>query len=211
MEINNTFYRLPKAETFTAWREQAPDGFRYAVKANRYLTQAKKLKDCEEPLQRMMKAFGHLGDRLGPVLYQLPPHFELNLERLERFLAIAAHGVANVFEFRDPSWYTDKVFALLDLHGAGFCIHDMPGSVTPRMAVGGLTYLRFHGGVGKYRGRYPEERLLDHADWIARESRKGRPVWAYFNNDPEAHAIQDALNLRTMVAQALGTGSGDER
>lgn len=203
VEINNSFYRLPRAETFDAWREQAPPGFRYAVKANRFVTQAKKLKDCAEPLARMMPPFRHLRETLGPVLYQLPPRFKLNLERLESFLEIAPKDVVNVFEFREPSWYTDTVFEVLDRHGASFCAHDMPGSVSPRLAVGRVAYLRFHGGLSKYYGRYPDDRLLEWADWIAQQARSGRAVWAYFNNDPEAHAIADAQTLRAMVRQAL--------
>jgi uncharacterized protein YecE (DUF72 family) len=203
VEINNSFYRLPKAETFDAWREQAPPRFRYAVKANRFLTQAKKLKECAEPLQRMMSPLRHLGETLGPVLYQLPPRFKVNLERLESFLAITPLDPISVFEFRDPSWYTDAVFALLDRYGASFCAHDMPGSASERLAVGRVAYLRFHGGIGKYWGRYRDEQLLEWADWIAEQACAGRPVWAYFNNDPEAHAIADAQTLRAMVRQAL--------
>jgi len=203
VEINNSFYRLPKAETFDAWREQAPPGFRYAVKANRYLTQAKKLKECEAPLARMMPPFRHLGETLGPILYQLPPRFRLNLERLETFLGLVPKDVVNVFEFRDKSWYVPETLALLDRHGASFCAHDMPGSASPREAVGPIAYVRFHGGEGKYWGRYSDECLLDWTDWMVAQARSGRPVWAYFNNDAEAHAIHDALTLKAMVRQAI--------
>ena len=203
VEINNSFYRLPKPATFDGWREQAPPGFRYAVKANRFLTQAKKLKDCEEPLERMMAPFRHLSETLGPVLYQLPPRFRLNLERLERFLEIVPRDVVNVFEFREPSWHDDAVFTLLERYGASFCAHDMPGCVSPRLAVGPIAYVRFHGGIGKYWGRYPDERLLEWTDWMVEQAKAGREVWAYFNNDPEAHAIHDAQTLRAMVRQSL--------
>jgi len=203
VEINTSFYRLPKAETFDAWREQAPAGFCYAVKANRFLTQAKKLKDCEEPLARMFVPFRHLQHTLGPVLYQLPPRFRANLERLEGFLQLLPEGVTHVFEFREPSWYSDEVFELLDRHGASFCAHDMPGSRSPRVAVGPIAYIRFHGGISKYWGRYSDEALLGWTDWIARQAREGRAGWAYFNNDPDAHAIHDAQTLRAMVRQAL--------
>jgi uncharacterized protein YecE (DUF72 family) len=202
VEINNSFYRLPPPGTFAGWREQAPPDFRYAVKANRFITQAKKLKDCEEPLTRMMAAVEPLGDRLGPMLYQLPPRFKVNLERLECFLQLLPGEIDNVFEFREPSWYCDEVYALLDRYGASFCAHDMPGSASPRLAIGPVAYIRFHGGLGKYWGRYADERLLDWADWMAAQSREGRSVWAYFNNDPEAHAIHDAQTLRAMVRQA---------
>jgi uncharacterized protein YecE (DUF72 family) len=203
VEINNSFYRLPKAETFDKWGDQAPEGFCYAVKANRFLTQAKKLKDCAEPLQRMMTPFRHLGDRLGPILYQLPPRFKVNLERLEDFLQLVPKDVVNVFEFREKSWLTEEMLALLDRYGASFCVHDMQGSATPRWAAGPIAYVRFHGGEGKYWGRYSDEGLLDWTDWMVEQARSGRNVWAYFNNDLEAHAIHDAQTLRAMVAQAM--------
>jgi len=203
VEINNSFYRLPKAETFEKWRAQAPPGFCYAVKANRFLTQAKKLKDCAEPLARMMAPFRALDDRLGPILYQLPPRFRINLERLEEFLRMAPKDVANVFEFREKSWYTEEAFELLDRHGASLCVHDMPGSASERRAVGPVAYVRFHGCGGKYWGRYPDETLLGWADWIVEQARGGRPVWCYFNNDIDAHAIHDAQTLKAMVAQSI--------
>ena len=202
VEINNSFYRLPKSETFDAWRLQAPAGFTYAVKANRFLTQAKKLKDCEEPLARMMAPVRHLQDALGPVLYQLPPRFRLNLDRLERFLGLLPKDVTNVFEFRDTSWYVDDVFALLDRYGASFCAHDMVGLAAPRIATGTAAYIRFHGGEGKYWGRYSDRLLLDWADWILDQARQQRTVWIYFNNDIDGHAIADGLTLKAMVAQS---------
>jgi uncharacterized protein YecE (DUF72 family) len=203
VEINNSFYRLPKAETFDAWRDQAPVGFCYAVKANRFLTQAKKLKDCEEPVARMMAPVRHLGDTLGPILYQLPPRFRRNLDRLETFLELLPSDIVHVFEFRERSWLTDDMLALLERHGASFCAHDMPDLATERWAVGPLAYVRFHGGSGKYWGRYTDKALLGWADWMVAQARSGRPVWAYFNNDTEAAAIHDALTLKAMVAQAV--------
>ena len=204
VEINNSFYRLPSVETFAKWRDQAPPGFCYAVKANRFLTQAKKLKDCAEPLERMLVAVRQLGSTLGPILYQLPPRFRINLERLAEFLALLPQDLTHVFEFRETSWLTDEMLALLDANGASFCAHDMPGSATRRWAAGPIAYVRFHGGEGKYWGRYSDERLLSWSDWIVAQSHAGRAVWAYFNNDIHAHAIQDALTLRAMVAQAAG-------
>lgn len=205
VEINNSFYRLPKPETFDTWRDQAPPDFRYAIKANRFLTQAKKLKDCEEPLERMMSPFRHLGETLGPVLYQLPPRFRINVDRLESFLALVPKDVLNIFEFRDNSWYDDAVFALLDRYGASFCAHDMPELASPRLAVGPAAYVRFHGGAGKYWGRYDEAVLLGWTDWIAEQAHAGRTVWAYFNNDIDVAATEDALTLKAMLSQ-IGDG-----
>ncbi len=214
VEINNSFYRLPTPETFAAWRAQAPEGFCYAVKANRYLTQARKLKDCEEPMARMMASVAALDPALGLLLYQLPPRFKVNLERLEAFLAIVPEGHANVFEFRDPSWHCDAVFALLERRGASLCVHDMPGPASPRVAVGPVAYVRFHGTAGKYVGRYSDEALHDWTDWIAAEAHGGRTVWAYFNNDIHGHAIDDALALKAMIGPGAASnprrdGSGD--
>ena len=202
VEINNSFYRLPNATTFDSWREQAPTGFCYAVKANRFITQAKKLKDCEGPLARMLPPTRRLGSRLGPILYQLPPNLGLNLERLETFLTLLPSDLQHVFEFRHKSWYIDAVRELLDQHGAGFVTHDFPAVTSPRWATGRTAYVRFHGGVGKYYGRYGDSRLIEWADWLVGQRRAGRSVWAFFNNDGEAAAIQDALTLKAMLRQA---------
>ena len=207
VEINNSFYHLPKPETFDKWRAQAPPGFCYAVKANRYLTQAKKLLDCEEPMERTMAAVRNLGDRLGPMLYQLPPSMSINLERLESFLQILSHDVTSVFEFRNKSWYEPATYALLDRYGAGFVVHDMKGSATERIAVGPAVYVRFHGGVGKYWGRYSDDTLLSWTDWLLDQSKQGRICWCYFNNDIHGHAIEDARTLRSMVGQMIGSAA----
>lgn len=201
VEINNSFYHLPKPTTFEKWRSQAPPGFCYAVKANRYLTQAKKLKDCSEPLERMMGAVRHLGDRLGPMLYQLPPSMTINLERLESFLRLLPAHVTSVFEFRERSWYVPATYALLERYGASFCVHDMAGSITERVAVGPIVYVRFHGGEGKYWGRYSDEGLLSWTDWLISEANGGRTCWCFFNNDIHGHAIEDARTLKSMVGQ----------
>lgn len=203
VEINNSFYRLPKAETFDKWREQAPPGFVYTVKANRYLTQAKKLKDCAEPVAQMMPPVRHLGETLGPILYQLPPNLRINLARLEEFLTLLPRDLTHVFEFRDPSWYVSQTLALLERYGASFCCHDMAGSASERWAVGPVAYVRFHDASGKYWGRYSDDTLPGWSDWMKTQAEAGRTVWAYFNNDVHAHAIHDALTLKSMMRRAL--------
>jgi uncharacterized protein YecE (DUF72 family) len=203
VELNTSFYRLPKAETFAKWRDQAPPGFRYAVKAPRFITHMKKLKECAEPVRDFVERARNLGEALGPLLYQLPPRFAFDRGRAESFLALLPPDLHHVLEFRETSWITADVLALLAAHGVGFCVHDMAGSTTPFWSSGPLAYIRFHGGEGKYWGRYPDERLLAATDWMVDQARAGRDVWAYFNNDIHAHAIDDALTLRAMVAQAM--------
>ena len=201
VEINSSFYHLPKPSTFEKWRDQAPSGFCYAIKANRFITQAKKLLDCEEPMERMMSATRHLGGRLGPMLYQLPPSLKLDLKRLQAFLPLLPKDVTSIFEFRHKSWYAPEIFELLDRHGIGFCVHDMRGSASERIATGKAAYIRFHGGVGKYWGRYSDDRLMSWAEWMVKQKRSGRSVWAYFNNDIHGHALDDAQTLRSMTGQ----------
>jgi uncharacterized protein YecE (DUF72 family) len=201
VEINASFYRVPKAETFDGWRNKAPEGFCYAVKVNRFITHLKKLVGVEDTLSDFVTLARRLGPALGPLLYQLPPSLKLDLERLEAFLRLIPADLANVFEFRDKSWYVPELYALLDRHGASFCVHDMPGSASQRIAVGPSAYIRFHGAEGKYWGRYSDESLLSWTDWLAGQARHGRSCWCFFNNDIHGHAIEDARTLKAMVRQ----------
>ncbi|TMJ13456.1 MAG: DUF72 domain-containing protein [Alphaproteobacteria bacterium] len=203
VELNTSFYHLPKPDTFTKWRDQAPDGFRYAVKAPRFITHMKKLKDCAEPVDEFLSRARNLGETIGPILYQLPPRWICNVARLEEFAAHLPRDLTHVFEFREKSWLSEEVLAFLDARGFSFCVHDMPGSATERWASGPIAYVRFHGGEGKYWGRYSDEGLLSWTDWLVGQANSGRDVWCYFNNDMFGHAIHDALTLRAMVAQAL--------
>ena len=217
VEINNSFYRLPPANTFAKWREQASPRqrrglrpgsshgrrFIYAVKASRFLTHMKKLKDPEDPLFRFFENARQLGPTLGPVLYQLPPGWTLDLDRLEHFLRALPRGYRHTVEFRETSWYDDRVYALLEKHHVALCLHDMQGSATQRMVVGPFIYVRFHHGTSKYTGRYADERLDEWADWLADASAGGSDVFAYFNNDSGGHAPRDAVRLRDRIHERL--------
>ena len=199
VEINNSFYRVPEQSTFAKWRDQAPPGFRYAVKANRFLTHNKKLKDIGEPLGEFIARARALGATLGPILYQLPPRWRFNGERLREFAALLPRDLPHVLEFREPSWMEPDAMALLGELGLSFCTHDMIGMAVPRVATGSVAYVRFHGAGGKYWGRYDEQVLRGWAEWIVMEAAGGREVWAFFNNDIHADAIADALALATLV------------
>ena len=200
VEINASFYRLPLASTFDKWREQAPPGFRYAVKVNRFITHLKKLLDCEEATDQFIALARPLGPALGPLLYQLPPSLHKNLERLDAFLSRLPTDLEHVVEFRHRSWYDEDVLALLDRHGAGFVTHDLVGLKSPRWASGRTAYVRLHGTGGKYRGRYSDEQMDDWAEWLNNQRELGRSAWAYFNNDIGGDAIEDARNLKRQLA-----------
>ena len=199
VEINNTFYRLPEAETFARWRERAPMRFLFAVKASRFLTHMKKLKDPEEPIDRLFTRMRALGRHLGPVLYQLPPGWKVDRGRLEHFLQALPTDVKHVVEFREPSWYADDISALLERYGIARCLHDMKGSATGRERVGPFIYVRFHGASGTYSGAYPADRLERWAEWLDEQRRAGIDGYAYFNNDIGGHAPRDAVTLRTFM------------
>ena len=196
VEINNSFYRLPEAGTFAKWRDQAPRRFLYAVKASRFLTHMKKLKDPEEPIARFFDRAKHLGSHLGPVLYQLPPHWPVNLPRFEHFLAELPRGVRHTVEFRETSWYNERVYELLRRYKVAMCLHDMDGSASERILVGPFVYVRFHHGTTKYGGRYSDARLDDWAGWLFEHAGEGFDVFVYFNNDAGGHAPCDAVRLR---------------
>jgi uncharacterized protein YecE (DUF72 family) len=201
VEINNTFYRLPEKHTFVEWEKRAPEGFLYAVKASRFLTHMKKLKDPVEPLGRLFSRARALGRTFGPVLYQLPPNWAVDIPRLAEFLRNLPRRRRHAIEFRDPSWYCDEVYALLIRYGVALCLHDMAGSATGRIAIGPFVYVRFH-GPRKYNGRYDDRVIEEWAAWIAAQISDGRPAFAYFNNDIGGHAPRDAARLRQRIAIA---------
>jgi uncharacterized protein YecE (DUF72 family) len=197
VEINNSFYRLPELETFRQWRRRAPSSFLYAVKASRYLTHMKKLKEPAAPLARFFSRARGLGKHLGPVLYQLPPHWGRNLERLEDFLRQLPKGRRHAVEFRDASWYVDETMVLLNKYRAALCVHDMAGSATGQCEAGPFVYLRMH-GPERYGGAYPDDVLQRWAEWCVDRHRRGASVYAYFNNDIDGHAPRDAVRFRSI-------------
>src|SRR3954454_20713328 len=164
VEINASFYRVPPESTFQGWREKAPAGFRYAVKVNRFVTHMKKLLDCEAEVDRFIALARPLEEKLGPLLYQLPPSLHKNVERLDSFLARLPKDLEQVVEFRHKSWYDEEILLLLDRHGVGFVTHNLKGFVSLRWTSGRTAYVRFHGAAVKFHGRYADEALLDWTD-----------------------------------------------
>jgi uncharacterized protein YecE (DUF72 family) len=222
VEINNTFYRLPESAVFAAWREQAPAAFLFAIKASRFITHLKRLRDPEEPVTRLFERACQLQAHLGPVLYQLPERFHCDLSRLDDFLAVlprtlgeingtpADHVIRHVFEFRHPSWYVGETQAVLRAHGAVMCLHDKAGSAVLEPMDTPFVYVRFHGPGGRYFGRYDRPRLQQWAAQLAEQWRAGRDVFAYFNNDPDGMAVRNAQELRALMIAAI-EGRGRRR
>lgn len=204
VEIDGSFYRLPKRETFAAWRDAVPAGFRFAVKATRYVTHMKKLKDPEDSMRRSLAAFEGLGDKLGPVLFQLPPRWRMDLGRLEAFLQALPRRRGYAFEFRNESWFDPRVYALLERHGAAFCIYHLAGRTSPMAVTAPLVYVRLHGPGAAYRGRYHGNALRGWARRIDSWRDGGHDVWCFFDNDEAAYAPHDAERLKTMLSTEEG-------
>jgi uncharacterized protein YecE (DUF72 family) len=193
VEVNNSFYRLPERDTFRRWREQTPAGFVVAVKASRFITHLKRLRDPQEPVALLWERASGLGDRLGPVLFQLPPRFPADVARLRDLLAALPARMRAAFEFRDRSWYTDEVFLSLDAARAALVWPDRPGTHATLPALGGWVYVRFHQGTASGPG-YRRDKLRRWASRIA--ATEASEAFLYFNNDQTGAAIRDA---RTML------------
>jgi uncharacterized protein YecE (DUF72 family) len=201
VEVNNSFYRLPETTTFEHWRDVTPDGFLFAVKANRYLTHIRRLREPAEPLELFWSRARVLGPRLGPVLFQLPPRFPAEDDRLETFLRALPTGLQAAFEFRDPSWHTPAIFDLLSDAGAALVWADRPGRRIVPPLTAEWAYVRFHQGRRDTPG-YPRAKLRRWADRLARLP--VRELFVYFNNDEEAAAPRDAVTFRSLLEVRVG-------
>lgn len=205
VELNTTFYGLPDRSAVERWRDSVPRGFRFALKLSRYGTHMKRLRDPHEWIERFEKAVSPLGPALGPVLVQLPPRWHRDPERLDAFLDAAPGRWRVSVEVRDPDWLHDTVYAVLREHRAALCIHDLLED-HPRMVTADWVYLRFHGPdpSRKYTGSYTPQALSGAARRIRRHLGAGRDVYAYFNNDNDGHAVEDALDLKRYLGDVRG-------
>jgi uncharacterized protein YecE (DUF72 family) len=200
VEVNTTFYRLPRRESVRAWVEETPPGFLFAVKASRFLTHMKRLTDMERGVARFYERIEPLvsSPKLGPALWQLPESFHRNDERLAAALVRLPPG-RHSFEFRHPSWFVEDVYALLRKHGVALVVGDHPSRPFQTYELtAGWTFVRFHHGSRGRNGNYSESELETWAMRIGAWRRRVE-VFAYFNNDWNAYAVRNALSLRTMV------------
>jgi uncharacterized protein YecE (DUF72 family) len=198
VEINNTFYQLPEEKTLRNWRETVPERFVFAVKASRYITHMKKLKDPEEPVATFLGRIELLGDRLGPILFQLPPNWRFNGKRLATFLEELPARHRYTFELRDPSWLNDEAYEVLEAHNSALCLYDFHGRQSPKKVTADFVYVRLHGPYGAYRGKYSVETLAGWAGAFSAWLRQGKDVYCYFDNDEAGYAAQNAMELQRM-------------
>lgn len=202
MEVNATFYRLPGPATFAEWRRRTPEGFVLAVKASRYLTHLRRLRDPAEPVARLMAAAGALGPRLGPVLVQLPPDMRRDVGALAATLEAFPDGVRVAVEPRHESWMTAETAALLERHDAALCLVDRRGPAGPVRRTAGWGYLRLHGGRARPAPCYGPRALESWAARLAGLFAPEETVYAFFNNDGAGCAPRDARVLARALARA---------
>jgi uncharacterized protein YecE (DUF72 family) len=203
VESNNAFYRLPERRVFDAWRERTPDDFVMTVKVSRYLTHILRLRDPQEPVARFVDRVAGLGDKLGPVLLQLPPQLRRDDERLAAALAEFPASMRVAVEFRHPSWFVDDVRAILVERGSALCLADRRRVLTPLWRTAGWTYLRFHEGRAAPRPCYGPVALGSWARRLAEGWGPNAECWVYFNNDPRGCAPRDAV-LFARAVRAVG-------
>ncbi len=202
VESNAAFYRLPEAATFAAWARRTPDDFVMAVKASRYLTHILRLREPEEPVRLLVDRARELGPKLGPILVQLPPSMRLELSRLERTLDAFPADWRVAVEFRHKSWFTDEVRHALTERGVALCMADRFGPITPTWRTADWTYLRFHSGRANPLPCYGRQALATWVDRLSAQWTADESVYVYFNNDPRACALRDAIVFARLCRRA---------
>jgi len=206
VEINMSYYHLPRPAVCEAWRRRSPDRFCFAMKLWGNITHRRRLVHCEEPLETYLESARRLGDKLGPILVQLPPKLNADADRLDKFLDICPSHCRWAVEFRNTDWLRQDVYDVLRAHKAALVIHDLIPD-HPEVLTTDWTYLRFHGTAAeKYHGEYGDDLLRPVAARIREHLAAGRDVFAYFNNDYDCHAVYDALRLKRLVM-----GQGGDR
>lgn len=201
VELNNPFYRLPSRATFEGWANRVPREFLFAVKASRHITHVKKARDVAAPLDKMLASYDGLGGKLGPILFQFPPQWQLDLDRLRDLLDLLPPALSYTFEFRHPTWLIPETYALLEAHAAALCIADSPSYPKTIELTAPFAFVRMHGGRTLYGSEYSEDELESWAQTIGNFVTTGIDVFVYFNNDAEGFAVKNAQRLKALLAE----------
>jgi uncharacterized protein YecE (DUF72 family) len=199
VELNNSFYRLPENSSFTKWKKTTPDDFLFSVKASRFITHMKKLNVDKQSIRIFFTRAGKLKEKLGPILFQLPPQWKVNTERLEQFLSRLPKHHRYTFEFREHSWYGDDVYSLLKKYNCAFCIYELEHHLSPLEVTADFVYVRLHGPGNKYQGNYSLRRLTTWAMRCAEWQQQKKDVYIYFDNDQAGYAAFNAGALKKLV------------
>jgi uncharacterized protein YecE (DUF72 family) len=199
VEINTTFYHLPKVPAVRSWRTRTPDHFVFTTKASRYLTHIRRLNIERKNVDLYMNRIRPLRQKLGPILFQLPPRWNPNPDRLRKAISLLPKRKRYTFEFRDPRWFTPETLNLLRANHIAFCIYHLAGFLSPLEVTSDFVYIRLHGPKGKYAGKYSKTELKVWAKHISGWLRNNLDVFCYFDNDEKSFAVQNALELKKML------------
>lgn len=199
VEVNSSFYRMPDKETVREWRDTVPERFIFSVKASRYITHMKKLKEHGEAVSHLINTVSFFKYKLGPILFQLPPRWYVDAERLESFIKSLPRTYDYAFEFRDTSWFDSRIYEILEKYNMAFCIYEIGGLKSPRIVTADIVYIRLHGPDGPYRGQYSTHVLENWTGALSTWAKQGKEIFCYFDNDEAGYAPQDAMRLQDMV------------
>lgn len=200
-EINSSFYHLPRETTFKNWANKTPESFLFAVKVWRRITHLKKLKNIQEDFKTFYERALALGEKFGPLLFQFPPNFKINLEKLEnlgRLIRKIDKEKHCSFEFRNQSWFTNKVYQILEKYNLALCWADTPCYPYEEIITADYVYIRLHGHTDLYASKYTKKQLMDYVQKIKKLADKGKTIYVYFDNDAFGHAIENAQELRNL-------------
>jgi uncharacterized protein YecE (DUF72 family) len=199
VEINNIFYQLPARHTLIEWKKATPANFLFACKGSRFITHMKKLKDPEQSIRRFFETITVLNHKVGPILFQLPPRWKMNVPRLDAFLKVLPQPFRYTFEFRDESWFAQPVYDVLNKYHAAFCLYHLDGRWSPEIVTTDFVYIRLHGPGKAYQGRYHGHTIRAWAAKCQKWARSGKDVYCYFDNDEAGYAPINALALQRKI------------
>ncbi|KTC84481.1 DUF72 domain-containing protein [Legionella brunensis] len=200
VELNNSFYQIPKEKNIKTWLELTPANFIFSCKANRYITHTKKLHDVTESVKRLLTSFSHFEEKLGPILFQFPPYWPLDIGCLRSFIENLPQKYLYTFEFRHKSWFCEELYELLNTHQMTLCFHDYKTYQSPKVVTGQFIYIRMHGPNKEgYQGSYEDYKLAEYAQKIINWQENGKAVYFYFDNDEKCRAPHDAQRLKKIL------------
>jgi uncharacterized protein YecE (DUF72 family) len=199
VELNSPFYRLPSVSTFQGWKENTAKDFIFSVKASRYITHIKKLKDAKDALKNLFERIDFLEEKLGPILFQLPPAWKYNEMRFKEFLNLLPPDYRYTFEFRNNTWHNDEVYDLLQKQNISFCIYEIEYQMSPIVSTANFIYIRLHGPEGKYQGLYSNSAMEWWAEKIKGWLKQNKDVFIYIDNDQNGYAATNALRLKELI------------
>lgn len=205
VELNNSFYQIPKEKNVVNWVELTPPNFIFSCKANRHITHFQKLKDSTETVDKLLKAFSKFEEKLGPILFQFPPWWKIEIPTLKQFIYQLPKNYLYTFEFRNKSWFCEELYEVLDKNQMSLCFYDHKMYRSPEIVTSSFIYIRMHGPHEQaYQGAYEDLTLREYTDKFINWHKKGKTIYCYFDNDEKANAPKDAQRLNQLLKNQNG-------